>query len=276
MFISQSPVHVVCAPWCYNQPRRLKVGPWAASHNRPGVSTTASLDRRHEVLIGQSFVAIIAPPLAHIENHERRHDDTEQDAGDRQTSGESSRQLLHVQHGRLIFKKKKGFFFKMRWDEIETRWDEIRRKIKWYKIKLSLKITLKRLHDRNLSLPQNYWPYVRGIHRSSVDSPHRGSEMQHFDAFFVVIMVRPLNQQSNCRWFETMWRYCTGSGCFENFGWTVSDKTFFKMATSFFQCWNGDTYLYLWDFSAPRRPAEIRHGPSSLSRPELPSSPFLL
>ena len=35
----------------------------------------------------------------------------------------------------------------------------------------------------------HYWPFVWGIHRSPVDSPHKGPEMQRFDVFFCLFAI---------------------------------------------------------------------------------------
>ena len=56
-----------------------------------------------------------------------------------------------------------------------------------------------------------YWPFVRGIHWSSVNSPHKGrTSCADFDVFYVG-PLKLLNKQSNNRWFETymtfMWRH---------------------------------------------------------------------
>ena len=54
--------------------------------------------------------------------------------------------------------------------------------------------------------PTKYkWPFVRRIHKSTVDSLHKGPGTRNFDFFPLV-----LNRHSSCRWFETptrpMWR----------------------------------------------------------------------
>ena len=52
-----------------------------------------------------------------------------------------------------------------------------------------------------------YWPFVRGIHRSPVDSLHKGSVIRWF-VIFVVDMNKLLKKQTSCRRFETSWRSC--------------------------------------------------------------------
>ena len=56
-----------------------------------------------------------------------------------------------------------------------------------------------------------YWPFVRGIHRSPVNSPHNGLWR---GAFVFYLMNRQLSEQSWGRWFKTpslsLWRRCNG------------------------------------------------------------------
>ena len=48
-----------------------------------------------------------------------------------------------------------------------------------------------------------YWPFMRGIHCSPVDST---TIMRSFEYFFAASMSKFLNKQPSCRWFETSWR----------------------------------------------------------------------
>ena len=41
-----------------------------------------------------------------------------------------------------------------------------------------------------------YWPFVRGIHRSPVDSPHKEQVVQSFDVSFDVSQNKLLNKKS--------------------------------------------------------------------------------
>ena len=56
-----------------------------------------------------------------------------------------------------------------------------------------------------------YWPFVRGIHRSPVNSPQR-PVTRRFDVFFDLRLNKRLNKQSWGWWFETpsrpLWRQC--------------------------------------------------------------------
>ena len=56
-----------------------------------------------------------------------------------------------------------------------------------------------------------YWPFVRGIHRSPVNSPNKGLMTRNFDAFFD-LRLNKRSTQSWCWWFETpscsLWRHC--------------------------------------------------------------------
>ena len=59
----------------------------------------------------------------------------------------------------------------------------------------------------------HYWPFVRGIHRSPVDSSykrpvmrrafpcHTQTIMRSFDVFFDVSLTKPLNKPPSSRWF---------------------------------------------------------------------------
>ena len=57
-----------------------------------------------------------------------------------------------------------------------------------------------------------YWPFVRGIHRALMDSPHKVT--RSFDVFFDLHLNTRLRKQSRRRWFETqsrsLWRHCNG------------------------------------------------------------------
>ena len=57
----------------------------------------------------------------------------------------------------------------------------------------------------------HYWPFVRGIHRSPVDSPHKGQWRGAF-AFFLYVPEQTSEQQSRSWRFETpspsLWRHC--------------------------------------------------------------------
>ena len=54
-----------------------------------------------------------------------------------------------------------------------------------------------------------YWPFVRGIHMTSLNSPYNS---QIFDVFFHLRLDKRLKKQSKCWWFQTpsrsLWRYC--------------------------------------------------------------------
>ena len=55
----------------------------------------------------------------------------------------------------------------------------------------------------------HYWPFVRGIHRSSMDSHQhdkKGPVMRSFDIFHFISLSKPLGKKSSFRRFETQWR----------------------------------------------------------------------
>ena len=58
-----------------------------------------------------------------------------------------------------------------------------------------------------------YWPFVRGIHWSPVNSPHKGHAVtRNFAVIFDLRLIKRLSKQSRRRWFETLsrwlWRHC--------------------------------------------------------------------
>ena len=57
-----------------------------------------------------------------------------------------------------------------------------------------------------------YWPFVRGIHRSLVDSPSQRPVTRTFGVFFHVRLNNRLSNQSRCRWSEksspSLWHQC--------------------------------------------------------------------
>ena len=58
------------------------------------------------------------------------------------------------------------------------------------------------------------WPFVRGIHRSPVNSPHQKASDAELWCFFDLRLNKRLNKQSRGWWFETpscsLWRQCNG------------------------------------------------------------------
>ena len=58
---------------------------------------------------------------------------------------------------------------------------------------------------------QRYWPFVCGIHRSMMNSPHKAS----FDVFFDLRMNKRLSKQPWGWWFETslhsLWCHCNAA-----------------------------------------------------------------
>ena len=61
-----------------------------------------------------------------------------------------------------------------------------------------------------------YWPFVRGIHRSPVNSPHKGQRRGALIFSLICAWINVFSKQSRHWWFETplnsLWRHCdTGS-----------------------------------------------------------------
>ena len=71
-----------------------------------------------------------------------------------------------------------------------------------------------------------YWPFVRGIHRPPVNSPHKGQWRGAFNVFFDLCLNKRLSKQSWGWWFETLWRplwrQCNVE--FWNYGSTLDDN----------------------------------------------------
>ena len=57
-----------------------------------------------------------------------------------------------------------------------------------------------------------YWPFVRGIHRSPVNSPHKGHWRGALVFSLICALNKRLSEQSWGWWFETqscsLWRHC--------------------------------------------------------------------
>ena len=57
-----------------------------------------------------------------------------------------------------------------------------------------------------------YWYFVRRVHRSSVNSPHRGQWRGALMFYLILALNKRLRKQSRRWWFETLsrplWRHC--------------------------------------------------------------------
>ena len=66
-------------------------------------------------------------------------------------------------------------------------------------------------------LETRYWPFVRGIHRSPVNSPHKGNEAQLW--CFLWSSPEQSSKQSRHWWFETpsrlLWRHCAEANYYD-------------------------------------------------------------
>ena len=69
---------------------------------------------------------------------------------------------------------------------------------------------------------QRYWPFVRGIHRSPVNSPHKGQWCGALMFPLICAWINVLSKQSWGWWFETpshpLWRHCNDDSCLVVFG----------------------------------------------------------
>ena len=70
------------------------------------------------------------------------------------------------------------------------------------------------LHDDVIIWKQfpRYWSFVRGIHRSPMNSPHKGQWRGALMFSLTCVWTKRLSKQSRRRWFETpshsLWHYC--------------------------------------------------------------------
>ena len=76
------------------------------------------------------------------------------------------------------------------------------------------KYMFKQSHDdviKSKQLPR-YWPYVRGIHRSAINSPHKGQWRGALMLSLISAWTNGWVNISRRRWFETpsrsLWRHC--------------------------------------------------------------------
>ena len=68
-----------------------------------------------------------------------------------------------------------------------------------------------------------YWPFVRWIHRSPVNSPHKGQWRGALMFSLICALNKRLSKQSWGWWFQTpscsLWRHCNVIQSFEEWGW---------------------------------------------------------
>ena len=73
----------------------------------------------------------------------------------------------------------------------------------------------KNIHDDVIKWKHfpRHWPFVRGIHRSPVNSPHKGQWRRTLMSYLICALNKPLS-----KWFETpsrsLWRHCNFIGMF--------------------------------------------------------------
>ena len=94
-----------------------------------------------------------------------------------------------------------------------------------------------------------YWPIVQGIHRSSLNSPHKGPVMRTW-CFFDVSSHTLLNKQSNDRWFESTWRSCdviVMMGYTAAVAWQKASMYIVRHMRSGFTAQSYSFFLTVWD-----------------------------
>ena len=85
------------------------------------------------------------------------------------------------------------------------------------------------------------WPYVRGIHRSAVNSPHKSQWRGAFYVFFDLHLDKQLSKQSQRWWFETqscsLWRPCNVChSLHRNNNSDVNSMFYFRVTTEALAC----------------------------------------
>ena len=91
-------------------------------------------------------------------------------------------------------------------------WEQFHKKCTWTE---SVSLVWRLHHDDVIKWKHfpRCWPFVRGIHRSPVNAPHKGQ--QSFDVFFDLRLNKRLSKQPWGWWFETppcsFWRHYLGA-----------------------------------------------------------------
>ena len=98
-----------------------------------------------------------------------------------------------------------------------------------------------------------YWPFVRGIHRSPMTSPHKGQWRGALMFSLIYARVKRLSKQSRGWWFETpslsLWRHCNVIGCYGyvitiSSAATSDDKVGVMTTLRFIVC----IYIYIYKY----------------------------
>ena len=81
-----------------------------------------------------------------------------------------------------------------------------------------------------------YWPFARGIHRSPVDSHHKGPVTRSFGVSFDLHLNKRLSKQSRRQWDDTpshsLWRHCNATELKYGLWNLYTKKRLIKQATS--------------------------------------------
>ena len=96
-----------------------------------------------------------------------------------------------------------------------------------------------------------WWPFVRGIQRSPVNSPHKGPVTRSFDVFFDLRPNKRLSKQWRGWWFETqscpLGRHCNQSdSCPAGLIWQCLALHWYKLDVRIFLCHLSQHILGLW------------------------------
>ena len=96
-----------------------------------------------------------------------------------------------------------------------------------------------------------YWPFVRGIHGLSVNSPHKGKWRGAFYVSFDLRVNKRLCKQCKHQWFETpsrsLWRhYDVPSQCTRSQNLVIMSVFFYKKVVYRIYDVNGYIYIYIY------------------------------
>ena len=110
-----------------------------------------------------------------------------------------------------------------------------------------------------------YWPFVRGIHRFPVNSPHKGQWRGAFTFPLICTLNKRLSKQSAGWWFETLshplWRHCNVLGLSKYV--YIYIYIYIYIVHMRFRIANNSTYMYFGSFCTTMVWHWIKSGGSS-------------
>ena len=110
-------------------------------------------------------------------------------------------------------------------------------------------ITIENIHDDVIKWKHfpRYWPFLRGIHRWPVNSPHKGQWRGALMFSLICTLYKRLSKQSWGWWFETpsrsLWRHCNAIND-THFFWYRGKNKWYTKTERYFR-----DKVFLWFFS---------------------------